>query len=119
LHDAHAIDSGGYLQDIGRTGDLPDFADLGVELTREFRGLRLWLPLHLHGTRAFTQALDEKLDLAAAAHRELRADPRLDVPWDPDLTVIVFRPRAGDDAARRLLDAVNATGRAYLSSTMI
>lgn len=118
LHAAHAADAD-YLQDIDRLGDLPDFGNLGVELTRDYRGLRLWLPLHLHGVRAFEQALDEKLDLATEAHRELRADPRLDVPWDPDLTVIVFRARAGDTASRDLLTAINATGRVYLSSTTL
>ncbi|WP_049571443.1 pyridoxal phosphate-dependent decarboxylase family protein [Nonomuraea sp. SBT364] len=118
LHAAHAA-GGQYLQDIGQVGDLPDFGHLGVELTREFRGLRLWLPLHLHGVRAFEEALDEKLDQAALAHRELAGDPRLEVPWEPDLTVVVFRPRGGDDAGRELLARINATGRVYLSSTTL
>ncbi|MGW0481551.1 pyridoxal phosphate-dependent decarboxylase family protein [Nonomuraea sp. NPDC003214] len=118
LHAAHAAD-GQYLQDIGQIGDLPDFGHLGVELTREFRGLRLWLPLHLHGVRAFEEALDEKLDQAALVHRELAADPRLDVPWEPDLTVVVFRPRGGDEAGRELLARINATRRVYLSSTTL
>src|SRR5581483_10232645 len=34
-----------YLQDIDDDRRLPDYASLGPELTREFRGLRLWLPL--------------------------------------------------------------------------
>jgi aromatic-L-amino-acid/L-tryptophan decarboxylase len=49
---------GQYLQDLDTDGDLPDYANLGPELTRDFRGLRLWLPLHLHGVAAFRDALD-------------------------------------------------------------
>ncbi len=110
-----------YMQDLdGDTDALPDFDALSPELTREFRGLRLWLPLHLHGVGAFRDALDEKLDLAAEAHRALAADPRLEVPIQPDLTVLVFRLRGGNDAAQvAFLDRINATQRVLLSSTRI
>ena len=116
---AHSGDAH-YLQDIGPAGSLPDYSALGPELTREFRGLRLWLPLHLHGAAAFRAALDEKLDLAAHAYRDLAADPNLELPWTPDLSTIAFRLRGGDDHAnRRLLGDINATGEAFLSSTRI
>ncbi|PXY26948.1 pyridoxal phosphate-dependent decarboxylase family protein [Prauserella muralis] len=116
LRAAHVADAD-YLQDLHHDGVLPDFADLGVELTRDFRGLRLWLPLRLHGAGAFRAALDEKLDLAAFAHRELREFADLPVP--PDLTVLVFRVPGGDGANRRLLEAANASKRIFLSSTVL
>jgi aromatic-L-amino-acid/L-tryptophan decarboxylase len=94
LHGAFAT-SGSYLQDAGAAGALPNYADLGPELTRDYRGLRLWLPLHLHGVAAFRAALDEKLDLAEHAYRELAADERLEVPWAPQLSTVAFR-LAGD-----------------------
>jgi aromatic-L-amino-acid decarboxylase len=117
LRAAHAAD-GDYLQDLARaTG--PDFADLGPELTRAFRGLRLWLPLHLHGVDAFRSALDEKLDLSELVHRELSADPNLVVPLEPDLTVSVFHSPDGDAATELMLKRINATQRIYLSSTRL
>jgi aromatic-L-amino-acid decarboxylase len=88
---------GQYLQDLRAATELPDYADLGPELTRDYRGLRLWLPLHLHGVAAFRQALDEKLDLAAMADSLLRHDERIELPWRPDLTVVAFRLRDGSD----------------------
>jgi aromatic-L-amino-acid decarboxylase len=119
LRAAHA-GQGHYLQDIAAGDDLPDYAALGAELTREFRGLRLWLPLHLHGVAAFRAALDEKLDLTAYAHADLAADPALDVPVTPDLSTVVFRMQSGTDRATLdLLERVNRTGRAFLSSTRI
>ncbi len=123
LRAAHAA-TADYLQDVDDDGVAPDFADLGVELTREFRGLRLWLPLHLHGVAAFRAALDEKLDLAAHADRRLREFA--DVPLRPDLTVLAFRAPGGgatgtarDRANRELLARLNATGRIFLSSTRL
>jgi aromatic-L-amino-acid/L-tryptophan decarboxylase len=118
---AHAVD-GAYLQDLGADRPLPDYAELGPELTRDYRGLRVWLPLHLHGIRAFRQALDEKLDLAAWACRELSADPALELPWEPELSTVAFRLRGDESTDRdnqRLLEQIHASGRLYLSSTRI
>ncbi|MPZ61325.1 MAG: aminotransferase class V-fold PLP-dependent enzyme [Propionibacteriales bacterium] len=111
---------GDYLQDLDAGEQLPDYNTLGPELTRDFRGLRLWLPLHLHGVAAFRDALDEKLDLAAEAYDALAADPLIECPWPPDLSVVTFRRRDGtDDDQRALLDRINATRRVFLSSTRI
>ncbi|HEX6355497.1 pyridoxal phosphate-dependent decarboxylase family protein [Actinophytocola sp.] len=108
-----------YLRDVGAAAMLPNFADLGIELTREFRGLRLWLPLHLHGVAAFRAALDEKLDLAAHAHDELRRMKGVHVPWRPELSTVTFRDVAGNTATHRLLEQIHASGQALLSSTSV
>ena len=122
LHAAHDMDTddASYMQDVKRDEILPDFSALGPELTREFRGLRLWLPLHLHGVSTFRDVLDEKLDLAEHAYNDLVKDDGLELPWKPDLSTVAFRLRSGgDDANRRLHDRINATGRLFLSSTRI
>jgi aromatic-L-amino-acid decarboxylase len=78
----------------------------------------MWLPLHLHGVAAFRSALDDKLDLAMRVHDALSADPRLEVPWRPELSTMAFR--LSDDAATlRLMDRVNDEQRVRLSSTRI
>jgi len=82
--------------------------------------LRLWFPLHLHGVGSFRAALDEKLDLARLAYEKLRAMPELEVPWEPQLSIVTFRPRrGGDDAARQLLGRLNASQRIFISSTNV
>ncbi|MFP4149862.1 MAG: pyridoxal phosphate-dependent decarboxylase family protein [Nitriliruptoraceae bacterium] len=98
---------------------LPDLAGLGPELTRPWRGLRLWLPLLLHGTDAFVAALDEVLDLAAWAAEELAADPYVEVVSRPELSILTFRV-PGDDAAQdAALARIHADGRVRLSSTRL
>src|SRR5699024_8077164 len=106
-----------YLQDVG-DGGLPDYAARSSELTRESRGPRVWLPLHLHGTSAFRAALDEKLDLARYAHQELSATGLL-VTEPPELSTVVFRMPEGDAATRDLLRRINDTGRVFCSSTRL
>jgi aromatic-L-amino-acid decarboxylase len=120
--------SGSYLQDIVG-GSVPDSGHLGPELTHEIRGLRAWLPLHLHGTDAFRDALDEKLDLTEQVYTALSGIPDLEVPLSPELSTVIFRIRhadgsraaveRADEASRRLLEGINAHRRFVLSSTVI
>ena len=114
-----------YLQDIGQAG-LPDFAEISPELTRDARGVRMWLPLHLHGVAAFRAALDEKLDLAQYASDALSADPNVAVLGRPELSILAFhvrlpgRPPADEDeSTAELLRRVIAEQRTGLSSTRI
>ena len=69
-------DTASYVQDVAEEGSL-GFADLSPELSRDFRGLRLWLPLMLHGVAAFREQLAEKLSLARWAYRRARGRPPL------------------------------------------
>ncbi|TYB55392.1 aminotransferase class V-fold PLP-dependent enzyme [Nonomuraea sp. PA05] len=121
LRQAHHVGAE-YLQDLGEEEDIPNFTEYSPELTREFRGLRLWLPIKLYGLGAFREALDEKLDLAELACERL-LEQGFEVPWRPSLTAVAFRwaPGHGDADAfnAELLSRVTARRRALLSSTRI
>jgi aromatic-L-amino-acid/L-tryptophan decarboxylase len=119
LRQAHDMQAH-YLPRRSEDPGLPDFSAFSPELTRDFRGLRLWLPLHLHGVDAFVRALDEKLDLAGSVHAQLDAIPALELPWVPELSLVAFRPRGGTaEDAEQLLERVNSSGRVWLSSAPI
>ena len=125
LREAHLI-HGDYLQDMPDEGEIPNFTEYSAELSRDIRGLRVWLPLKVHGVQAFRDALDEKLDLAELLCAGLRAIDGLEVPWDPPLTVIPFRlrPAGGsedeaDALTQALLERINASKRVFLSSTLL
>ncbi|MFI6094327.1 pyridoxal phosphate-dependent decarboxylase family protein [Lentzea sp. NPDC051213] len=117
LRAAHVAD-GDYLQDLDHGTGVPDYSDLGPELTREFRGLRIWLPLHLHGVAAFRAALDEKHDLADHLREQLATIPGLEL-LPSDLTVVVFRSEHGDEASEELLSRINGSRKFFLSSTRL
>lgn len=121
LEEAHRI-RGEYMEesvagecDPGRV----DFCDLSLELTRNHRGLRIWLPIQLHGIQAFENELDEKLDLAAFACRELDRIPGLEVVAEPQLSTVAFRVESDDRSTQMLLQRVNAKGRVHLSATRL
>jgi aromatic-L-amino-acid/L-tryptophan decarboxylase len=127
VRDARALaqahrDSADYVQDVAHEGSL-GFADLSPELSRDFRGLRVWLPLQLHGLAAFREQLGEKLALARRAFEQLAGDPLFELVDEPQLSVVAFRLRAPDGEADRLsaelLRRVNERRRVFLSSTRI
>jgi len=118
LRRAHTAGAADYLQDTLGSDHLPDFADYSLDLTRNFRGLRVWLPLHLHGIAAFREALDEKLDMAQLVHADLDVSPHLITDLQPELSTVVFRME-DDDRTVELLRLINAEGRVHLSSTRI
>jgi aromatic-L-amino-acid/L-tryptophan decarboxylase len=125
LRRAHGVPAE-YLPPTQRNPDFLDFAELSPELSRDFRGLRVWLPLKLHGVATFRRALDEKLDLAREAADGLRATPGIEIVAEPSLSLTAFRlswPEAEaadrDAVNRELLARVNAGGRVYLSGTTL
>lgn len=117
LVDAHQ-GRGAYLRDEDSYMGIRDIASLGPELTRPFRALSVWLPLHLHGVRPFREALDSSLDLARHAHDRLSTIEGIDARWEPDLSVVAFMFE-DDQLGRAAWEAVNADRTVHLSPTII
>jgi glutamate/tyrosine decarboxylase-like PLP-dependent enzyme len=114
-----------YLQDLATlsiSGEVSQ-ADLSPELSRPFRGLRLWLPLKLLGMAPFRAALEEKLLLARYFYQQIQQRPGFVVGPPPDLSIVPFyyQPKRGDVNAfnQNLIHAVQQDGRIFLSSTML
>ena len=125
LRRAHASDAA-YLPHMQEDPGFVDWCEVSPELSRAFRGLRVWLPVKLHGLAAFRAALDEKLDLAAHAAGEIRRIPGVEIVAEPQLSIVAFRiVRPGLDAEaldrlnRDFLARVNARRRVHLSGTVL
>jgi aromatic-L-amino-acid decarboxylase len=125
LERAHHLEAD-YMPAMQQAPDLVDFCELSPELSRDFRGLRVWLPLKMHGVGAFREALDEKLDLAAWACEELRSIEHMKIVAEPQLSILAFRlePPGLDDEAtgkinRDLLRHINDRQRVFLTATTL
>jgi aromatic-L-amino-acid decarboxylase len=129
LRRAHRDDAD-YLQDLElalHSGADMSPAEYGPELSRPYRGLGLWLPLMLHGARAFREALSEKLALARSLHEGLARLPEVEIVDPPQLSIVAFRARRGAGEAladwnarnEAWMDAINARGHVLLSSTLL
>lgn len=125
LRRAHAV-SASYLPPMQTEEGLVDYCDLGPELSRDARGLRVWLPIAMHGAAVFRAALDEKLDLARWLAAELAATPGIEIVAEPSLSLLAFRARVeGASAAeedtfnRRLCSLVNEKQRVLLTGAVV
>lgn len=109
-----------YMQDTLGVDEELSPADLSPELTKHFRGLRMWLSLHLFGTKPFVACLDEKHLLCKYFYEEIQK-AGFEVGPEPELSVCMYRyiPESGeaDDFNLKLVEFVKADGRVFVSST--
>jgi aromatic-L-amino-acid/L-tryptophan decarboxylase len=121
LHDAFQY-TASYMQDTLSVTDELSPADLSPELTRHFRGLRLWLPLQLHGVQPFRDCLQEKLLLARYFRKKIM-ELGFESEIAPELSVVIYRfvPKNGDANAfnKKLCEAVQNGGHSFISSTTL
>jgi glutamate/tyrosine decarboxylase-like PLP-dependent enzyme len=122
LHDAFRADAD-YIQSLLDEVDELSPADLSPELTKHFRGLRLWLPLKLLGVMPFRAALTEKIKLARYFHEQVRSLQGFEAGPFPDLSIVTYRyvPQRGDadEFNRRLMHTIQRDGRIFISSTRL
>ena len=110
-----------YMQDGAQEEMLKSPANVSPELTKHFRGLRVWLPLQMHGIEPFIACLEEKLLLVHYFRNQL-ASLGFCLGPEPDLSVSYFWYPFENDADRKssqLMDEIHADGSVFLSSSII
>jgi glutamate/tyrosine decarboxylase-like PLP-dependent enzyme len=111
-----------YMQDTLSNQEELSPCDLSPELTKHFRGLRMWLPLRLYGLDVFKAAWEEKILLCRYFYEEIKKMGFETGPF-PDLSVCIYRylSEQGDPDAfnRALVEYVVRDGRVFVSSTTI
>jgi aromatic-L-amino-acid decarboxylase len=110
-------------------GQVIDYRDWQIPLGRRFRALKLWFVIRHYGVEGLRAHIREHMRLAALFERWVREDDRFEVVAPRTITLVCFRlrPRGGEGESaeqtnernRRLLAAINESGRAYLSHTVL
>jgi glutamate/tyrosine decarboxylase-like PLP-dependent enzyme len=116
-----------YLKDVEGSDQSVNFSDLGLQLTRMSRALKVWLSLKYFGVDAFRQAIDRSLDLAMLAQHRIEASSDLELMNPASLGVVCFRRRFPDANSEDALEKLNAallkelaaSGLGFVSSTRL
>jgi aromatic-L-amino-acid/L-tryptophan decarboxylase len=115
-----------YLQDTRLGMEHVNFADRGLQLTRSFRALKVWMSIQTFGMAAFRAAVGRGIEFAARAGEHVRSSRILELLAPPSLGVVCFRANPGglgEAALEELNDAVQArvirSGAAMMSSTRL
>ena len=102
-----------------------NLADQGIQLSRSFRALKVWMSIQTFGMAAFRAAIENGLDLAARAAEYAGGSRTLEL-LSASLGMVCFRVNPGglsEDALARLNRKVLAHvfwgEQAFLSSTMV
>ncbi len=96
-----------------------NYMDYGLQLGRRFRALKLWFAMRHLGVRGMRERLRSHIDLAQTFAAWVRAEPGWDVVAPHPLSVVCFRFGDEDDENSAIVDAVNATGDVFLSTTKL
>jgi aromatic-L-amino-acid/L-tryptophan decarboxylase len=109
-----------YLRNAAtESGAVIDYRDWHVPLGRRFRALKLWTVIRWYGAEGLREHVRNGVGLAQEFASWVDADDRFELIAPHELALVTFRLRAGDDATRALMDAANASGRMYLTHTVV
>ena len=101
-------------------GAVIDYRDWHVQLGRRFRALKLWFVIRHYGVEGLRALVREHVRLAQWFAAQVAADPRFEPAAPAPLNLVCFRLREGGDAANRaLLERLNASGKLYLTHTVL
>jgi glutamate/tyrosine decarboxylase-like PLP-dependent enzyme len=118
-----------YLRDVHRPEEEErevHFSDLGVQLTRGFRALKLWMSLQVFGLAAFREAVERGIANAEVAEARIASSGLWRIVSPARLGTVAFgwAPRGvseeeQDAVTHALAEASLADGFAFLSSTVL
>ena len=127
LKDAFAVRPD-ILQDTVWGANHPNFSNLGLQLSRSVRALKVWMSIQTFGMAAFRRAVEKGMELSARAEEYVRASPVLEAMNAVTLGIVCFRVNpVDDDLDEEMLDKVNRTvlarmfwdDPAFISSTLL
>ena len=106
-----------YLADVHRNVAEVNPCDYGIQLTRTFRALKLWMSIQYFGLEAFRTAMERGFELAEFAESKLRCMPGWEIVTPAQLGIVTFHHPSAD--YKKLHDAMLQDGFALATSTVL
>ena len=121
LVDALSITPAYLRNDLSDAGAVVDFRDWQIPLGRRFRALKPWFVMRHYGADGLARHVREHVRLGRVVADRVLDDPRFELAAPPSLNLVCLR-LTGDDADARtsaLVDAINASGEALVTATVL
>jgi len=125
---AFSTEDADYIKTHGYTDEEAfAFWDYGVELSRRFRALKVWMTLQYYGQQRIAQAISEDIALAAYLGEIVSNADDFELLAPVELSICCFRYVPKDSTSEAELDRLNERimglvqkgGRAYLSNATV
>jgi len=101
------------------SGDVFDYRDWHVQLGRRFRSLKLWFVIRHYGVEGLQFHIRKHIKMAQDFAEWVKQSEDFEIFVEPLFNLVCFRHKAGDDFNMKLMNAVNATGKAYFTHTKL
>jgi glutamate/tyrosine decarboxylase-like PLP-dependent enzyme len=115
-----------YLKDVQPGSEEVNFADMGEQLTRYSRALKIWMSVKYFGTDIIAQAIQDSMNRARLLESLVNSSGRYESLCPAQFGIFCFRARPGsveeeklDDLNERINNKVVARGRYLISSTRL
>lgn len=110
-----------------REKEVIDYRDWGIALGRRFRALKLWFVIRSYGVEGLRTILRSHIESAKWLEQSIASNVDFELTSPRQLSLLTLRYRPSEDLAlevlndlnKRLVDQINASGRAYLTTTLI
>ncbi len=96
-----------------------NYMDYGVQLGRRFRALKLWYVFRYYGRQGIMAMLRDALRLGQLLKGLVEQDENFELSAPVPFSLVCFRYRGEDEFNQRLLAEINASGKAFLSHTVL
>jgi aromatic-L-amino-acid decarboxylase len=106
-----------YLADVHRNVSEVNPHDYGMQLTRSFRALKLWMSIQYFGLDAFRVAMERGFELAEFAESKLRAMPGWEIVTPAQMGIVTFHHPEAD--YEKIHNAMLTDGFALATSTVL
>jgi aromatic-L-amino-acid decarboxylase len=100
-------------------GTVFDYRDWHVPLGRRFRALKLWFVIRHYGVEGLEAYIREHVRLAQLFAFWIESDDRFELCAPHPLNLVCFRLRASDEANKKLMGTLNASGDLFLTHTKL
>lgn len=124
----HLLDTFSMVPPYLRTGQAAHGTDLmayNLQLTKDFKALKIWMTFKAYGARRLRQAIEHDIQMAHYLARQLEQAPDFEVLAPAPLSIVCFRYRPPSMAEgpwlnvlnQRILAAIEGDGRAFFTGT--
>ena len=109
-------------------GGLPWFSEYGIQQTRGFRSLKVWMALKYFGLSGYKEMIEHDIALAEYLAELVRQSPDLELIEPVSLSIVCFRYvpddwQGNDEALNKLntnlIEALQLSGQAFVSGTTL
>jgi aromatic-L-amino-acid decarboxylase len=101
------------------SGAVFDYRDWHIQLGRRFRSLKLWFVIRHYGVNGLRYHIKEHIRIAQEFAKWIRESEDFELVAPAPLNLVCFAHKNGDDFNKKLLDAINQSGKMYFTHTVI